>query len=1033
MAEKFYTLGGITVGTNFQIGAEAPIDARFVVASRQGLDDNDLKKYEGLISYVKDEKKYYRFENGEWKVLSVNTPEELNILIKNLIASETTGAMEFKGAVASLPENPNKGDMYKVSGEFAIGEQTAKVGDTIIYNGEEWFIIPSGDDIEDTWRPVKVGENTLDQTETLEFIAGNNVTITEDAGKITISSSYEDTHYESKLVVGNELADTSNENVGENGNVHLNLVEDGVVRSSHKIVGAGGITVTHAKAEGEDGVNVITIEAPEGAKYDLAAKTENGEAILSLAGTDNTEDKVAVVGDDAVAVTVVDGKIKIAAHDTKYTGSEGTEIKVSAIDDGAISAELISVGYDKLAQDVKDAFASSAENGAKAIADQNKLDIEEITKDGGIIDTKIAAIDFDPYLVEDDITTGKTKGTIKVRNTEVTVSGLGTAAFTDAEAYAPADIDTGVHSVKLEPGSKEGTLKLTVDGAGDEVAVTGLESAAYVTVESLNATAKGYADDVEAKIPTKLGVMSVEGDSESGIVVEGTENITVKIAANTYDAYGAAAAVEAKLPTKADYGVLEVKGDSDSGVVVDNTDPQKPIVKIAENTYDTYGAAAKALEDAKQYADEKPHENTSHTHSAGVGLIKNGDGGISGNVEYSANIDVKYENSKIYLVDKTSGDTIGNGFDASVFVKDSYLQSVSYDDTTNVLTFVFVDNEDKLEAIPVDLNDLVDVYTADEVSLTKSGAQFSIKDGGVSTAKIADDAVTVDKLADAINTDIAKGVEAHGWGNHANAGYLHSSEYVANSSSAAGYVAATGGADNAGKVWKVGEDGEPGWAVEDLSANGWTFDNRDGGLIKWGTEEETVDVYTKINPNFIEAYAGYGEGTAINGDEIKIYAEGWAATSYQNGVIKYTTDLEGSSEATHALTLPEKSGTLAVTDDIKALSETEDGYVSKDWYDSLYSYVNDWHINGTTLTSENVYTNDEYHISINPEEIRLDDDGTSETKMSAGCLEVATSEGTTSYQAGKITHNSNQYALPQASGEIMLAGQEDIIYVLNCN
>ena len=48
------------------------------------------------------------------------------------------------------------------------------------------------------------------------------------------------------------------------------------------------------------------------------------------------------------------------------------------------------------------------------------------------------------------------------------------------------------------------------------------------------------------------------------------------------------------LPTSADYGVLEVKGDEDSGVVVDNTDAQRPIVKIAANTYDAHGAASEA-------------------------------------------------------------------------------------------------------------------------------------------------------------------------------------------------------------------------------------------------------------------------------------------------------------------------------------------------------------------------------------------------------------------------------------------------------
>lgn len=368
MAENKY-VGGIQINTSgFEVKAAAPVDSRFRVKNAEGL--NELLTYEGLVSYNEGDKKYYKFTDGEWHVLSINTPEELAEVIKGLIATETTGAMEFKGATASLPETPGKGDMYKVSGQFAVGEETAKVGDTIVYNGEQWFLIPSGDDIEDTWRPVKVGENTLDQTETLEFVAGENVTITEEDGKVTISSSYEDTHYESKLVVGNEGADASDESVTENGNVHLNLVENGEVKSSHKIVGSGGITVKHTKAEGEDGVNVITIEAPEGAKYDLSAKTENSEAILSLVGTDNTEDKVAIVGDDAVKVTVESGKIKVSAHDTQYNGSDGDDIKVeidaqkninATIQEAAVSTTKIAdkaVTAAKLADDAKALFKS---------------------------------------------------------------------------------------------------------------------------------------------------------------------------------------------------------------------------------------------------------------------------------------------------------------------------------------------------------------------------------------------------------------------------------------------------------------------------------------------------------------------------------------------------------------------------------------------------------------------------------------------------------------------------------------------------
>lgn len=314
MADKYYTLGGIIVGTNFQIGAEAPIDARFVVESKQGLSDGDLKKYEGLISYVKDEKTYYQYTNGAWKALAINSLDEL----KALIASESTAAMEFKGAIADglLPTAASKGDMYKIAtNNLTIpaannAEQTtenvvAKPGDSIVYEGEnKWYLIPSGDDIEDTWRPVKAGGNSLAENETLEFVAGSNVYITEAGGKVTISAQDTNTHYEAKAIMGNSNADVVDE-TAENGEVYFNIVENGEVRSSHKIVGTGGISVKFDAAEGEDGQNTITIEAAEGAKYDLAANKSatNGNVGLSLTGTDNSTDTVTVKGTEGITVT----------------------------------------------------------------------------------------------------------------------------------------------------------------------------------------------------------------------------------------------------------------------------------------------------------------------------------------------------------------------------------------------------------------------------------------------------------------------------------------------------------------------------------------------------------------------------------------------------------------------------------------------------------------------------------------------------------------------------------------------------------
>lgn len=150
------------------------------------------------------------------------------------------------------------------------------------------------------------------------------------------------------------------------------------------------------------------------------------------------------------------------------------------------------------------------------------------------------------------ITTGTENGTIAVDGTDVAVKGLGSAAYTSADAYAPADIDTGVHAVDLATGETNGTVKLTVDGADKEVAVAGLQDAAYATVASLNATAKGYADAVEAKLPTELGVMSVANADDTIVVGGDGKNVTVKVAADKFDAWGAAAEALAEAKTYAD-------------------------------------------------------------------------------------------------------------------------------------------------------------------------------------------------------------------------------------------------------------------------------------------------------------------------------------------------------------------------------------------------------------------------------------------------------------------------------------------------
>jgi hypothetical protein len=185
--EKTYLLGkNITLGCGFDLQAKAPLDSRQVVPEYDGLqaliDGNAA--YEGMIVYDEGTKKTYQAQLVDgvlaFREFGINEAE-----LKALIASETTAAMEFKGAATALPENPSKGDFYKVTTSFDVAEgETAKVGDSIVYDGEQWFIIPSGDDIEDTWRPV----TDVDNDATLTFVAGDKLDVAVAAnGTVTYS------------------------------------------------------------------------------------------------------------------------------------------------------------------------------------------------------------------------------------------------------------------------------------------------------------------------------------------------------------------------------------------------------------------------------------------------------------------------------------------------------------------------------------------------------------------------------------------------------------------------------------------------------------------------------------------------------------------------------------------------------------------------------------------------------------------------------------------------------------------------------
>ena len=208
--------------------------------------------------------------------------------------------------------------------------------------------------------------------------------------------------------------------------------------------------------------------------------------------------------------------------------------------------------------------------------------------------------------------------------------------------------------------------------------------------------------------------------------------------------------------------------------------------------------------------------NTAHTHSTkeGSGITANGTGGLADDTTFSLNVKFgELKNNKLQLLSADNNAVLAE-FDASDFVKDSYLKNAVYDPDTNILTFTFVTNDDNLQAIPVDLTDLVDVYTA-SLGIEKKGSDFQLTEATRASLALADSAVQPTDIEDLASiTYVDEQVAAakkYADDNDANTTYRLSAE----SNSSQGTVKLTPSEGNATTVTFNSADG----AIQIYSAN----------------------------------------------------------------------------------------------------------------------------------------------------------------------------------------------------------------------
>lgn len=252
--------------------------------------------------------------------------------------------------------------------------------------------------------------------------------------------------------------------------------------------------------------------AEQGAKADAAAvKADVDEALadrytkgeadakfetianVDLVRADITAINAAETGIYDRAVAYVDNKFTTADLD-KYTTEQEVKDIVDEVITNAVDGDTLTSLTD-LVEYLSTHGGEYAELAATVEDHENRIDAIEPKVEGWdatktTVDTNKETWDkAGTALQAADIATGSADGTIAVKGTDVAVKGLGSAAFTEATAYATAaqgaKAETAVQSVAIATGSENGKIKLTVDGTDTEASVAGIQDAAFKTTAEI--------------------------------------------------------------------------------------------------------------------------------------------------------------------------------------------------------------------------------------------------------------------------------------------------------------------------------------------------------------------------------------------------------------------------------------------------------------------------------------------------------------------------------------------------------------------
>lgn len=317
----------------------------------------------------------------------------------------------------------------------------------------------------------------------------------------------------------------------------------------------------------------------------------------------------------------------------------------------------------------------------------------------------------------------------------------GLVAVVDKVNKNVEDIKTLQGAVETLNGEGEGSVKKTAEDAAATALEDAKEYADSLVMDGENprfdeagAAAQAFVD-AKAYADEKVGAAEDVADEAKGIAGEAKE--------------AAEGAVE--VANQANATATEAKGIAESASSTAGTaqTTANEAAATASTAATTAGEAKEAAEGAVSVADEAKDiaddaaavaNEANEAAKANADSIKGLDERLADVEGISNAAEVKYEDGFIKLYDK-DGNAIGEGFSAADFVVDGMLESVAFKEVdgvkTNVLVFTF-NTDHGSDAVEIDFSKYVDVYHADETSLTlnSDSKTFSVKEVAANKTKL---------------------------------------------------------------------------------------------------------------------------------------------------------------------------------------------------------------------------------------------------------------------------------------------------------